>query len=230
MAGGSDIISTSAAVCVLVVLLGVLTSVGNDDSQHLSLLNASPHLTTYQKYKHFLTEPYNPLPPGTHEKIITIQFCQSWQFNNAYTQFNRFITSSAADPNVRVRPQSYKGPLISRIISGVITIIQYGFIAILLAGNEGINQIPGLGKLLQPLVEPHGALYPYWQHLQVNKVTFLLVAFFGGNICKQFVTHAHSFELYIGHTLVHSTIMTQRLPTPDELIEALRNHNIPLRA
>lgn len=66
--------------------------------------------------------------------------------------------------------------------------------------------------------------------IRENKWMSVMIIWLLGNAIGSNITNSNAFEIYLGETLIYSTLATGHLPTYPELVEALASHGVILNA
>ena len=142
---------------------------------------------------------------------LRIEFCQSWSHRGYFNQVKQHLESNYT--NINVQPSDYPLSTQRKLLSYIVTFIQFGGIILAFTGK---NIKTYIGSII-----PDNAL----DWIEGNKMMFGMGCFFIGNILNNNINNAGAFEIYCNEELIWSAINNnKKVPNLEGIIMMINKY------
>ena len=142
---------------------------------------------------------------------LRIEFCQSWSHRGYFNQVKQHLESN--DTNINVQPSDYPLSTQRKLLSYIVTFIQFGGIILAFTGK---NIKTYIGSII-----PDNAL----DWIEGNKMMFGMGCFLIGNILNNNINNAGAFEIYCNEELIWSAINNnKKVPNLEGIIMMINKY------
>ena len=142
---------------------------------------------------------------------LRIEFCQSWSHRGYFNQVKQHLESNYT--NINVQPSDYPLSTQRKLLSYIVTFIQFGGIILAFTGK---NIKTYIGSII-----PDNAL----DWIEGNKMMFGMGCFLIGNILNNNINNAGAFEIYCIEELIWSAINNnKKVPNLEGIIMMINKY------
>ena len=142
---------------------------------------------------------------------LRIEFCQSWSHRGYFNQVKQHLESNYT--NINVQPSDYPLSTQRKLLSYIVTFIQFGGIILAFTGK---NIKTYIGSII-----PDNAL----DWIEGNKMMFGMGCFLIGNILNNNINNAGAFEIYCNEELIWSAINNnKKVPNLEGIIMMINKY------
>lgn len=142
---------------------------------------------------------------------LRIEFCQSWSHRGYFNQVKQHLESNYT--NINVQPSDYPLSTQRKLLSYIVTFIQFGGIILAFTGK---NIKTYIGSII-----PDNAL----DWIEGNKMMFGMGCYLIGNILNNNINNAGAFEIYCNEELIWSAINNnKKVPNLEGIIMMINKY------
>ena len=142
---------------------------------------------------------------------LRIEFCQSWSHRGYFNQVKQHLESNYT--NINVQPSDYPLSTQRKLLSYIVTFIQFGGIILAFTGK---NIKTYIGSII-----PDSAL----DWIEGNKMMFGMGCYLIGNILNNNINNAGAFEIYCNEELIWSAINNnKKVPNLEGIIMMINKY------
>ena len=142
---------------------------------------------------------------------LRIEFCQSWSHRGYFNQVKQHLESNYT--NINVQPSDYPLSTQRKLLSYIVTFIQFGGIILAFTGK---NIKTYIGSII-----PDNAL----DWIEGNKMMFGMGCYLIGNILNNKINNAGAFEIYCNEELIWSAINNnKKVPNLEGIIMMINKY------
>ena len=142
---------------------------------------------------------------------LRIEFCQSWSHRGYFNQVKQHLESNFT--NINVQPSDYPLSTQRKLLSYIVTFIQFGGIILAFTGK---NIKTYIGSII-----PDNAL----DWIEGNKMMFGMGCYLIGNILNNNINNAGAFEIYCNEELIWSAINNnKKVPNLEGIIMMINKY------
>ncbi|KAM0948128.1 putative selenoprotein, Rdx-type [Dioscorea sansibarensis] len=152
--------------------------------------------------------PKNQIEGVGYGVTIDLRFCASCSYRGTALTMKKMLETSF--PGIEVVLENYPPPLPKRLLTKLVPVVQFGVIAIVIAGDQ---IFPRLGFMAPP---------PWYFNLRANRFGSITTTWLLGNFLQSFLQSSGAFEVYCNGNLVFSKLEEHRFPSELELQDLIR--------
>ena len=142
---------------------------------------------------------------------LRIEFCQSWSHRGYFNQVKHHLESNYT--NINVQPSDYPLSTQRKLLSYIVTFIQFGGIILAFTGKNIKTYIVS--------IIPDNAL----DWIEGNKMMFGMGCYLIGNILNNNINNAGAFEIYCNEELIWSAINNnKKVPNLEGIIMMINKY------
>jgi selT/selW/selH-like putative selenoprotein len=139
---------------------------------------------------------------------VRFAFCVSCGYRQAFDQFSQMLREKY--PGIEIVGENFPPPPFKAIGAQVISFAKIGLIVMVVMGRDPF----------QSLGMPTPAIFTWMVN---NKLSASLMLFMLSNAVEGMLTSTGAFEIYLGNEQIWSKIESGRVPSPQELFQAIES-------